>query len=175
MRHPYDRAFAFASFYISLSAFYCPIPELASLMHFATIISFFHWIHYHQDLLYLDILLSLTNLLWHMYISSTSGASASLIEAKGIAWCSLSIGTFILNKMLWKSREKAMKNYNALLLVPHAFVRYCGFWAVMIADGQDFDLALSFVYWVSVIVLGLPFPNEKLPSCNGWGEYLLLK
>lgn len=164
LSEPYDRAFAFSSLFISLAAWYCPVPWLASLMYMNAAVSFLHWARWHKGLCWMaDIGLSTSNLVCHLYIATVS---KSLNLTRSLCWCTASLCIFMAKSWL-KPRQQAMKQYHVLQLIPHGAFRFCGFWSVMAADGHAFNLRLSLVYWSVMVLFGMPLPSEELRNCKG--------
>lgn len=170
LSEPYDRAFAFSSLFISVAAGYCSIRWLALIMHINSVVSFLHWARWHDGLCWgLDIILSVSNIIIHLYMVISTGSS--MIGCT--SWCVAAVCMF-MSKRWFTPRHQAMKRYRVLHLFPHGAFRFCGFWSVMAADGQGFNLWLSIFYWLTMILFGMPLASEKLPNCKGGVRQYLL-
>lgn len=163
LQHPYDRTFAISSLYIALAASHCPTPWMALIMYSSAVVSFVHWGKHHEGFWwYFDIFLSCTILLGHLRAASMADNSgSSWMEASGTGWCTCSLFIFGSSKLVWTPREHAMRDYHILQLAPHAAFRFCGFWTAMVVDGNPFCPWLSVMYWLSIILLGIPLLCDR--------------
>jgi hypothetical protein len=159
VNHPYDRAMAWSSLYILIPAMHTRMPALSAVMIVTTLLSIRHWLDFDRitwhkaDCNVSSIVFVLHGVL--MWYRTLVNYHVTVCFALASASC------FIFGNGM---RNKALLHYRAVQLLPHASFRFFAFWFVMFVHRQPWSWTLTVIYWLSILILGWPYPN--CTSCN---------
>ena len=168
MTHPYDRAMAWSSLYILIPAMHTHMPTLSAAMILATMLSIQHWLVYNSTTWHkADRNASSIVFVFHGFLM----LYRKLVNIK-VTFC-FALASASCFKFGKGVRNKAMLQYKAVQLLPHASFRFFAFWFVMFVHGQPWSWTLTTIYWLSIIILGWPHPS--IPSCSSVCSFLHLE
>ena len=146
--YKYDRAMAYSSVYILIPAYYASRPSNI-IMIFQTLFSIFHWKYYFNRVFHnIDTILSTYTFIYHLLLLRYN--NQDYYRNIALIYATLAILVFYNRKGY---RERAIKEYRIIYIVPHALFRYLAFWFVMSVYNHEFDILISIMYWSSIIGL----------------------
>ncbi len=140
----YDKTMTYSSLYIIIPI-YCVSINLKLIMSFQIIFSLLHWKYYNNKLFHnIDIIISSYIFIHHLsliYWIERNYRNRAIIFA---------ILTLLVFNNRKGYREKALKKYKIIYVIPHALFRYLAFWFIMSIYKKDFNINLSILYWISI-------------------------
>ena len=160
IQHPFDRTLCWTSFYILIPILYTDILLLKICFFLAVLASTGHWLMYDNQLLHrLDIII--VRIVIAIHILLIYNIDTFTQQLYSILFISLSVSIFIHGKGIRENIMNDDKIYNILSLLHHAAFRFFIFWFIMYVHNQTWSWKISFIYWLNIILFGLPCFNIK--------------